>query len=220
MSATDRTGTSMKCWWTMLMPRSIASDGPWIVATPPVEQDLALVRRRQPVQDVHQRRLAGAVLAQQRVDLAGTDLEVDPVVGHDARIALRDAAHLQRGGGHGLGNGHGGLRLLGDGDEPIKSGMARIINGRKTIEAVLATASVSAGCERVLGAGDGALDGRARVERPVDEAARTRRRSSVWISGVISAALSWYGARPMAAGSTPRCRGRCRPRTCRSRRSG
>ena len=27
-SATESTGTSMKCWWTMLMPRSIASDGP------------------------------------------------------------------------------------------------------------------------------------------------------------------------------------------------
>ena len=27
-SATVRTGTSMKCWWTMLMPRAIASDGP------------------------------------------------------------------------------------------------------------------------------------------------------------------------------------------------
>ncbi len=26
-SATVRTGTSMKCWWTMLMPRSMASDG-------------------------------------------------------------------------------------------------------------------------------------------------------------------------------------------------
>ena len=27
-SATVSTGTSMKCWWTMLMPRAIASDGP------------------------------------------------------------------------------------------------------------------------------------------------------------------------------------------------
>jgi hypothetical protein len=30
-SATVRTGTSMKCWWTMLIPRAIASDGPLIV---------------------------------------------------------------------------------------------------------------------------------------------------------------------------------------------
>jgi hypothetical protein len=75
-----------------------------------VEQDFALVGRRQPVEDVHQGRLAGAVLAEQGVDLAGPDLEVDPVVGHDTRVAFRDAAHLQRGGAHGL--GHGGLRLL------------------------------------------------------------------------------------------------------------
>ena len=36
----------------------------------PVEEDLALVGRGQPVQDVHQGRLAGAVLAEQGVDLA------------------------------------------------------------------------------------------------------------------------------------------------------
>src|ERR1035437_2581168 len=29
-SATDSTGTSMKCWWTMLIPRPIASEGPAI----------------------------------------------------------------------------------------------------------------------------------------------------------------------------------------------
>ncbi len=63
----------------------------------PVEQDLALVRAREPVQDVHQGGLAGAVLAEQRVDLARPDLEVDAVVGDDARISLRDATHLERG---------------------------------------------------------------------------------------------------------------------------
>ena len=40
--------------------------------------------------------LAGAVLAEQGVDLAGPDLEVDAVVGDDTRIALGDAAHLER----------------------------------------------------------------------------------------------------------------------------
>ena len=35
-------------------------------------QDLALVRLVQAVEDVHQRRLAGPVLAEQRVDLAGS----------------------------------------------------------------------------------------------------------------------------------------------------
>ena len=75
----------------------------------PVERDLTFVGRGQPVQDVHQGRLPGAVLAEERVDLAGPDLEVDPIVCDDAGISLRDAAHLERGGGHDL--GHGGLRL-------------------------------------------------------------------------------------------------------------
>ena len=61
-----------------------------------VEQDLALIRGRQPVKDVHEGALAGTVLAEQGVNLAGPDVEVDPVVGEDARIALRDAAHLER----------------------------------------------------------------------------------------------------------------------------
>ena len=64
----------MKCWWTMLIPRAIASAGPLIVTGLAVQQDLALVRRGQPVQDVHQGGLAGAVLAEQGVDLAGPDL--------------------------------------------------------------------------------------------------------------------------------------------------
>ena len=75
----------------------------------PVERDLTLVGRRQPVQDVHQGRLPGAVLAEERVDLARPDLEVDPIICDDARVSLRDATHLERGGGHDL--GHGGLRL-------------------------------------------------------------------------------------------------------------
>ncbi len=62
-----------------------------------VEQDLTLVRRGQAVQDVHERRLARAVLSQQRVDLPRAHVEVDVVVGDHAGIALGDAAHLERG---------------------------------------------------------------------------------------------------------------------------
>ena len=86
----------MKCWWTMLIPRWIASAGESISIVLAVEEDLALVGYGKAVQDVHEGGLAGAVLAEQRVDLARTDLEVDSVVGQDARIPLRDAAHLQR----------------------------------------------------------------------------------------------------------------------------
>ena len=67
-------------------------DGDWLAA----EQDLALVGRDQAVQDVHQRRLAGAVLAKERVDLASTHVEVDVVVRDHAGEAFGHAAHLQR----------------------------------------------------------------------------------------------------------------------------
>ena len=87
----------MKCWWTMLMPRAIASEGPPILTAVPSSRISPLSGVGQPVQDVHQRRLAGAVLAEQRVDLARPDLEVDPVVRDDAWIVLGDPAHLERG---------------------------------------------------------------------------------------------------------------------------
>ena len=61
-----------------------------------VKQDLARVGRRQPVQDVHESGLAGAVLAEEGVDLARAHVKVDGIVGDDTRIALRDAAHLER----------------------------------------------------------------------------------------------------------------------------
>ena len=111
LSATDRTGTSMKCWWTMLMPRAIASAGPLIVTA---DCRRGGSRPRPGVASPYRMFI--------RVDLPapfspsrawispGRIVEVDPVVGDDARVALRDAAHLQRGRGHGL--GHGGLRLL------------------------------------------------------------------------------------------------------------
>ena len=68
-----------------------------------VDEDLALVRAREPVEDVHQGRLARAVLAEQRVDLTRADVQVDRLVGDDARIALGDAPHLESGGANLLG---------------------------------------------------------------------------------------------------------------------
>ena len=50
-----------------------------------VDEDLALLRAVDAVEDLHQRALAGAVLAEQGVDLAGVDDEVDGVVGHERR---------------------------------------------------------------------------------------------------------------------------------------
>ena len=60
-----------------------------------VEQDLALVGPVEAVQHVHQRGLAGAVLAQEAVDLARLDRQRDPVVGDQRPEALGDVTQLQ-----------------------------------------------------------------------------------------------------------------------------
>ncbi len=57
-----------------------------------VEEDLALVRPVEAGEDVRERRLAGAVLAEQRVHLALGRLEVDAVVRDDAGEPLGDPA--------------------------------------------------------------------------------------------------------------------------------
>ena len=68
-----------------------------------VEEDLALVRPVEAGEDVRERALAGAVLAEERVHLAERRLEVDAVVGDDAWEALHDPVHghrhPRRGGG-------------------------------------------------------------------------------------------------------------------------
>ena len=56
-----------------------------------VEQDTAAVRFDRAVDDLHQRRLAGPVFTQHRMDLTGLDDQVDVAVGHHAGVALGDA---------------------------------------------------------------------------------------------------------------------------------
>ena len=96
-SATVMTGMSMKCWCTIPIPSAIASRGEAISTRPAVHEDLALVRGGEPVEDVHERRLAGAVLAEQGVHLAAPEVELDVVGGDDPGVPLRDAAQLQHG---------------------------------------------------------------------------------------------------------------------------
>ena len=79
-----------------------------------VQQDLALVRPRQAIEDVHERRLARPILAEEGMDLARADLEVDPIVRDHARVALRDPAHLER-----RGEARAGLVRHGRGSETI-----------------------------------------------------------------------------------------------------
>ena len=83
-SATVNTGMSMKCWCTMPMPdaHGLARSGER--HGPAVQQDLPASGMVEPVEHVHEGRLAGAVLAEQRVDLARLDDEVDRVVGNRA----------------------------------------------------------------------------------------------------------------------------------------
>ena len=69
------------------------------------ERDVPLVRAIQPGEDVGQRRLAGAVLAQERVHLAGCRLEVHVLVRNDRGEPLRDSPQRDRRGWR------GGVRL-------------------------------------------------------------------------------------------------------------
>ena len=87
-SATVNRSTSRKCWWTMHTPASIASRGDVKATRLAEEHDLALVGVVQAGEDVRERRLAGAVLAEQRVHLAGSGLEVDAVVGERRRESV------------------------------------------------------------------------------------------------------------------------------------
>ena len=57
------------------------------------------------VEDLDERRLAGAVLAEERVDLAGADGDVDAAERGDAAEALGDGADLEEGLGHGVSGG-------------------------------------------------------------------------------------------------------------------
>ena len=66
-----------------------------------LDEDLAGVGRIGAEQHVHQRRLAGAVLAQQPEDLARRHAEIDGLVRLDGAEALGDAAHFDEWGGQG-----------------------------------------------------------------------------------------------------------------------
>ena len=94
-SATVITGMSMKCWCTIPIPDRIASRADENETGLPFSLNLSSVGPVEPVEDVHQRRLAGAVLAEQRVHFAATDVEGDLVVGDDARELLADVPHLE-----------------------------------------------------------------------------------------------------------------------------
>ena len=96
-SATDRTGTSMKCWCTMLMPRSIASDGLRIVTGSPSIRISPSSGSARPYRMFIRVDLPAPFSPSRAWISSGPHLQVDVVVGDHSRIALRHAAHLERG---------------------------------------------------------------------------------------------------------------------------
>ena len=96
LSSTDRLSASVKCWWTMPMPAASAAAGsPGGSGLPnasivPASGDVVAE------QDRHQRRLARAVLAEQREHLAARRASSEIVVVGDERAeALGDAGEAQ-----------------------------------------------------------------------------------------------------------------------------
>src|SRR5690349_8103438 len=73
--------------------------------SPPSNPNLASVLAIGAAQDFHQRRLAGPVLAEQHVNTARLQRQVDAIERDHAWERLPDAAHLQNGRvvGHGIG---------------------------------------------------------------------------------------------------------------------
>ncbi len=75
-----------------------------------VEPDLSRVRRIYARQNFYQRRLAGAVLAEQGVDLAATQIEIDRVEGERSREMFAQRNHFEQGTGRsGAARGRGKL---------------------------------------------------------------------------------------------------------------
>ena len=74
--------------------RAISWVGSWVMSLP-VEGDRAVARARVAADRHHQRRLAGAVGADQRDDLAVVHVEVDAAQRRDVAVVGLDAAHGQ-----------------------------------------------------------------------------------------------------------------------------
>ena len=77
------------------MPSVRASDGPDEHDLLPHPPQFARAWLNEAVHDLDQRRFAGAVLAQQRVDLGRIKIEVDGVVGEKIPVFLADADGTQ-----------------------------------------------------------------------------------------------------------------------------
>ena len=92
-SATVMVGTELYSWWTTATPaaceRALGNSAGRLA----VDLDRTGIGLDQAGDDLDQRALAGAVLAEQRHHLAGAELEIDLGEGLDAAVALGQAAH-------------------------------------------------------------------------------------------------------------------------------
>ncbi len=103
LSATDRSGISDSSWKMQAMPAALAAAGDANETGCAVEQHPALVGRDDACHDLDQGRLAGAVLAEHRMDAAGLDHEVGVLQRAHAAVALGDAVHDEQ--AHGVRRG-------------------------------------------------------------------------------------------------------------------
>ena len=146
--ATVRSGSSLNSWNTVTSPASIAWTRVRVGDLTTLELDGARVRLVDAREDLHERRLAGAVLADQAVHLAATHVEVDAGQHAHAEEALRRCrrpaarrrsapcgtgvsasmvsvmGHLDPGRRlgrleHGVGE-HRGAQTVGEGGEPVR----------------------------------------------------------------------------------------------------
>ena len=93
-SSTLRAGSSFTCWKVRARPSAATRRGGRCAAGAPNSADVAGTGRQHAADQVEQRRLAGAVRADQRDDLAGVHGEADVAVRRQAAEVARD--RLQR----------------------------------------------------------------------------------------------------------------------------
>ena len=102
-SATVRLSNSEKCWNTMPMPRAARLPRSGEDDRLALPADFALARLQQAVEDLDERRLARAVFAEQRVDLAAAQMSMSIVsLARNVAIALGQANRLEQRPGTGV----------------------------------------------------------------------------------------------------------------------
>ena len=108
-SATVSVGTSMKCWCTMPTPAAIASAVDQPVTSRPFTSMRPASGAYMPLEHAHERGLAGAVLADERVNLAARDLERRAAIREHGAERFVDVCEPDRRGGgarHGSADAH------------------------------------------------------------------------------------------------------------------